>query len=257
VPPISALNPFLPLQAKLVDLVTGLMTQPWLGWAQAITGQLSTVIASLNVVPGVNVFTVATQPSLGAPDAGYLAWLSDYKHALRWSGTAWEFFGGSNNNFFIDTPAAPQSGLWQLCDGTVTKYLTLGATLTETSFTTPNLAGTPAYKKAAAAYTGTINAAGGSTGTGNTGTGNTGTGNTGTGTTGTGTTGAPSLLTGPFQFQGGGGNTADPGHTHSVPGLSVPALTIPALTVPSLSVPALGVGTLDMANLGVLVYFRR
>lgn len=267
--------PYLPTQAAINS--GGPVENIWLQYFLQELGQLTALTAIVNAVPGVNNFTVATQPALGPSDAGYLLWLTDYKHLLRWTGATWEFFGDSSNGFIGDFVIPPQTGLWQLCDGTVTKYLTLGATLTETSFTTPNLTGTPAYKKAAAAYTGAINAKSGSTGTGTTGTGTTGTDVTGTGTTGNesahthgpGTFNAASInLTGGQATAGvtagftassttissviTGTSGAGSAHNHSVPSLTVPGLTVPGLTV-----PALAVGSIEMANIGMLPYLRR
>lgn len=275
--------PYLPTNSAINS--GGPVVPVWLQYFLDELAQLTSLTTTVASVPGVNNFTVATQPALGPADAGYLLWLTDYKHLLRWMGATWEFFAGDDNAYFIERPVVPQTGLWQLCDGTATKYLTLGATLTETSFTTPNLTATPAYLKAAAAYTGVINAASGVTGTGTTGTGTTGTDVTGTGTTGTGTTGTGTTGTGTTGTGTTGTESADSNimtvgissavallHTHpipglsipglsvpglSVPGLAIPALTVPGLSIPGLSVPALGVGSLDMANLGVLPFFRR
>jgi hypothetical protein len=209
---------------------------------------------------------VATQPTLGAGDAGYILWLTDYKHTLRWTGATWEFFGGNGNDYVQDCPHVPQTGLWQLCDGTATKYLTLGASLTETTFTVPDLISTPAYRKSIAAYTGTINAKSGSTGTGTTGTGVTGTDVTGDESSHT--HGAGSLGTS-IPFGGGQASAgATAGFTASTTPIS-PAFTgntgagsahhhtVPALSVPSLSVPSLSIGTIEMAFIGMLPYYRR
>lgn len=97
---------------------------------------------------------------LGADDAGFLLQITDYGHRAKWSGTAWGFAPGDPGNaYFADFAVAPSVPGWALCDGSATTYLTMGATITATAFTTPNLAGSPAYRKSAAAYTGTISAA--------------------------------------------------------------------------------------------------
>jgi hypothetical protein len=235
----------------------GIVSQVWSSFFQSIAASIASLLTTVGAIPGVNNKTVATQPSLGAGDAGYLMWLTDYKHLLRWTGATWEFFGDSSNAFFADFIIAPQTGLWQLCDGTVVNYLTLGGTLTETPFTTPNLVGTPAYRKAAAAYTGAIAAKAGSTGTGTTGTGTTGAAGAHTPHIAGGTkvgiivnAGSPSAVISvgsstPWEVladSGGVDLDAVPDHTHSAPALSVPALPV---------------GTIEMANLGCLPYFRR
>lgn len=104
--------------------------------------------------------TFANVPTdLGADDAGFLLQITDYGHRVKWSGTAWDFAPGDPGNaYFQDFAVAPSTG-WKLCDGTATTYLTMGATISATAFTTPNLSGSPAYRKSAAAYTGTIAAA--------------------------------------------------------------------------------------------------
>lgn len=214
----------------------GATDQTWLAFFRDSAGAVAALQTVVNALLGVNVFTVATQPTLAAGDAGYLGWLSDYKHVVRWTGSAWEFFGDSSNGFFADFAIVPQAGSWQLCDGTTTTYLTLGATLTETSFATPNLTGSPAYKKTAGAYTGTIAAKSGATDSGT------------TDASGAGTAIAHTTTPVIVDTNGGGatvtvsgftsGNVIDNGvQTHGVPGL--------------------GVGSIDMAHLDVLPYFRR
>lgn len=104
--------------------------------------------------------TFANVPTdLGADDAGFLLQITDYGHRVRWSGTAWDFAPGDQGNaYFQDFAVAPSTG-WKLCDGTATTYLVMGVTIAATAFTTPNLSGTAAYRKSAAAYSGTITAA--------------------------------------------------------------------------------------------------
>lgn len=185
---------------------------------------------------------------LGVADIGTVFYVTDYGHIVIWTGMAWEFAPGDvGNGFFRDYAIAPQEVGWYLCNGGTTTYLVVGTTLSTMSFTTPNLTGSPAYRKAAAAYTGTINAGSGSTGAGSM----TGTGTTGTGTTGTGTSGSESADITSVTLTGGGTNTITPPHTHSIPGLSIPGLSIPALSIPSLNLTSV-----DVTNLGVLPYFR-
>lgn len=258
-------NPFLP--QGVAPNSGGVFVKLWMDFFTNLAGQIISLTTIVNSVPGVNTFTVATQPSLGLADAGYLGFVSEYNHTIRWDGAAWQFWGGDNNGYFADLAIVPQSPGWQLCDGTVSKYLTLGATLTETAFTTPNLTGTPAYKKAAAAYTGTINAKSGSTAASTTGIDVTGTGTTGDELAHT--HGAGSYSANAIPFNGGqatagvtagftaqfnpesvaiiGTSGAGSAHHHSVP----------ALTVPGLAIPNLGVDTIDMEHLNVLPYFRR
>lgn len=189
--------------------------------------------------------------TLGTNDQGFLYYITDFAHLVYWTGAVWIFAPGDvQNGFFQDFAITPQGSGWQLCDGTVTTYLVVGgANLATANFTTPNLIGTPAYRKAAAAYTGTINAASGSTGTGTTGGDNTGTGTTGGNTT------SPSASASAVVSSGTGTDTfgSFPAltHTHFV------TLSIPSLSIPGLSIPSLGISTVDPINLGILPYFRR
>jgi hypothetical protein len=154
------------LGVALADLQTGALTRQWGQWITDLFG----------LVDSVNAL------GLGAADAGYLAWVTDYAHQVYWDGAAWQWLDGDRPARFADYAVDPGVG-WALCDGAATTYLAgIGtATLVATAFTTPNLSATAAYRKSAAAYTGILNAASGTTGTGSTGTGSTGTGTTGAG----------------------------------------------------------------------------
>lgn len=250
--------------APVVEPNSFVATIPWFNFFSLLSTQLNAAITVINGVPGVNVFALAGQPTLGAGDAGYLGFVSDYSHWVRWTGAIWMRLDDAPG-IFVDCAADPGVG-YAPCNGVATTLLVFGgAALTTSAFTPPDVVGTPAYKKSIAAYIGTINAKAGSTGTGSTGTGSTGTGTTGTGTTGsstdTFTTSTGDTSTPPAGTVAAGTNISlathvhtgtTNGHTHTVPGLSVPALS-----VPSLSVPALAVGSIEMANLGVLMYVRR
>lgn len=263
------------LQARtpMVDVRTGVLSgQVWQRFFQNLSVQLQNLQAVANNAFGTNVFTLADQPSLALSDAGYVGFVSDYAHLVYWTGTAWIFLdapGGYPVPMFV----TPGIG-WAACDGSDVDILTIGATLTTTTVTTPNLNGSPAYVKSAASYSSTINAASGTTGSGTTGTGTTGTGTTGTGTTGnesdhthevSGTTsndGIGAVESGTninvlaadhphdhtFDVTSGKGTA----HHHSIPGLSIPGLSIPSLTV-----AGLGVGTLDLAHVGAPFYVRQ
>lgn len=257
--PLVSTTTVLPLQYPVVDPRTGILAEVWRVFFQGV----STLAVTVNGIPGQNVYPLASQPSLGPADAGYIAWITDYLHAVYWTGAIWQFAPGDVGNlFFRDYAGTPQegTGAWALCDGSATTYLQVGgATLLAAAFTTPNLSGTASYKKTAAAYSGTLTAASGTTGTGTTGTDTTGTGTTGTGTTGTGTTANDGATFAPtiFSATDSAASINTTAHTHSIPGLSVPGLSVPGLSVPGLSVPALAVGSIDMAHLNVLPYIRR
>ncbi len=111
--------------------------------------------------------TLAEQPTaLDAGNDGLLFYVSDFGHVVRWDGSAsvWAFAPGDNGSgYFQDFAITPQAPGWALANGSTVTYLVVGgAALATASITLPNLTGTPAYRKAAAAYTGTINAASGS-----------------------------------------------------------------------------------------------
>lgn len=143
-----------PRQTPIVEQGSGLLTVPWDHFFQA----LATLAITVNAIPGTNLFTLAAQPSLGAGDAGYIGWVTDFGHAVRWTGAVWEFAPGDpGNGFFQHYAIAPQAVGWQECDGTATTYLTVGgATLTATAITPPDLKTTGAYLKSGAAYTGVV-----------------------------------------------------------------------------------------------------
>lgn len=98
--------------------------------------------------------TFANKPTPGGDDTGLLWSVTDYAHLLRWTGTGWEFADGCGN-YIVGFTAAPTGNGYQLCDGTATAYLKIAAGVaTAQAFTTPNLTGSPAYLKWAAAYSG-------------------------------------------------------------------------------------------------------
>lgn len=225
----------LDFQTAAIELNLGTFTTRWEQLLRLLFGD----VASVSSLPAVvNRFAFAAQPLLGVDDAGYIAFETTYGHLLRWTGAVWEFAPGDiGNGFFRDFAIAPQETGWKLCDGTPTDYLTLGAALTVTAITPPNLNGTPTYRKSGA-YVGAIVAAS-----------------------------APGLS----------GNTANAGgHGHNVPrdtvnfqdvpgpGLGVQvALSIHTHTADAVADHAHGVGTLaadatgEPAHLAALPYFRR
>jgi hypothetical protein len=189
--------------------------------------------------------TLAEQPTgLTIENDGLLMFVSDLGHMVRWNGSlsVWEFAPGDpGNGYFQSFAITPQAAGWALADGSATTYLAVGApTLTTANITLPNLTGTPAYLKSAAAYTGTINAKAGSTANG----GVDHTHNV------TGATAGPNASISiqeklpPDFTELSPSNT----HTHNI-----------SLTSGGASVVdhAHTVGTIEMAHLGVLPYFRR
>src|SRR5947207_9997037 len=90
---------YLPSTHPVVYLTSGVITYDWLAFFQS----LSTLAVTVNAIPGQHLFALAGQPALGASDAGYVAYLTDYGHFVRWTGTVWQFAPGDvGNGFFRD-----------------------------------------------------------------------------------------------------------------------------------------------------------
>jgi hypothetical protein len=70
---------------------------------------------------------LTTLPTLKASDRGFLLFIPDYGHLLRWSGTRWEFATGEGNAFYADFAVAPTNPGWVKCDGKTTTYLVIPA----------------------------------------------------------------------------------------------------------------------------------
>lgn len=108
---------------------------------------------------GVLRAAFAAAPVLKAADAGFLWYVSDYAHVLRWTGTGWEFVDEMGGYVAWRVIAADGSG-WQLCDGSATHYLHVtGGVASEVAHTTLNMTGSPTYLKMGAAYGAAINVA--------------------------------------------------------------------------------------------------
>lgn len=100
--------------------------------------------------------TLGNKPAdLGATDAGFLFYATDYAHTWRWTGSAWEYAPGDRaSGEFAYFMADPGTG-WRLCDGaTVTRTK---SDATTASVTLPNETG-GVYRKGGS-YTGTVNVA--------------------------------------------------------------------------------------------------
>lgn len=272
------------LQGSITDQTGVLKTVPY-SYFQLENGLLQQIVQLVNKVIGVATFTLAAQPTLALADAGFVGFVTDFAHLVMWTGAAWIFLddcGGS----FKDFALPPQGNGWQLCDGSATSILTVGATLTAPAFNTPNLTATPTYKKSAAAYTGALNAASGVTGVANSGDASPGvSGNTDNASPGlSGNTDDESSHThgvafGAIPLQAGGvlgvaaagavaftttvnGNTGGgSAHHHALTAAAVNAHAhgTSGITVNAHhhTIPGLAVGSLDMPNLGVLPYVRR
>ncbi len=134
-------------------------------WINKLNDTITNVVNEVNILGGrtVRVFDAIAQvpTTFGAADAGTIVYVNDYAHFLRWTGTVWVFMDGGNR-FIAHHTVAPGAG-WALCDGSTQGFLVVGATLSSSTLTLPDLNGTASYLKSAAAYTGTLVAGAGST----------------------------------------------------------------------------------------------
>lgn len=180
----------------------------------------------------------ALAATLGTNDVGYLVWVTDFGHLLRWTGSAWEFgpgeIGGRYIQGFVGTPGGPGT-YWQICDGTASSFL--NADGTTTNFTTPNL--TVHYLK--------FKNTGYTASPGKAGTTDNEAGHTHTVDPPLSTTGTPSATT--VVASGTGATVASDVHTHN--------LDIAPFTSGAGSAHNHGPGTLDLDRTELIPYFRR
>lgn len=235
----------------------GVVDDNWRRFFELLASTVTSQGASLAAVPGVNRWALADQPTLGVSDTGYVAFVSDYGHFVRWDGSAWEFAPGDVGNGFLRAfTIAPQEVGWGLCDGSSYDYLVVGgATLTTASVTTPDLAGSAAYLKSAAAYTGAVAAGAGASGA----TAPTISGSTATeaGHTHAGTTDNTPNIVGDTRVAGTdlyGFSTTQHNHTFTTGAGSAHSHGVGTLAVGS---HTHGLGTLDPSHVDVLYYVRR
>lgn len=88
----------------------------------------------------------AALAALGTNDAGFLFWVTDFRHLLRWDGTQWSWAPGEQGSDFIvqfvSGPLASDGSTlagWQVCDGSTVQMLNSDGSLS--SVTVPNTAG--------------------------------------------------------------------------------------------------------------------
>lgn len=159
-PPVATLSLQQITGVSIVD-GAGVLTVPAQQYFTQENALLITIQQLVNKSLGVNILTFAqiNALALGASDKGFVAFVTDFAHLVYWDGAAWQWFHADRPGILHDCVANPGVG-YQLCDGSATTFLVVGgATLTTSAFTTPNLAGTPAYKKSGNAYSGTLVAA--------------------------------------------------------------------------------------------------
>lgn len=158
---------------------TGTLHQAWAQFfsqlaASAAIGEDAALMAAFETAaPGagagltIHQHAQAALPALGAGDAGYLAWVTDYNHLLYWSGAAWQWGPGENGSGYIQFFAiAPGTG-WALVNGSAITYLKPDGT---TATVTPGSMADGRYVRGGLSFTGAQNAAtAAATGTGATG----------------------------------------------------------------------------------------
>lgn len=236
----------------------GMVDDTWRRFFELLASTVTAQGVTLAAVPGVNRWVLADQPTLGAGDAGYVAFVSDYGHFVRWTGSVWEFAPGDvGNGFFRAFAITPQETGWALCDGSASDYLVVGgATLSATAITLPDLEGTAAYLKTAAAYSGSIVAGAGASGS--TAPGLTGSTASESSHTHTGTTDNTPNATGDTRDTSAvdmyGFSVTQHNHTFTTGAGSAHSHGVGTLAVDS---HTHGIGTLDPSHLNVLPYFRR
>ncbi len=117
-----------------------------------------TVLYMVQAVSGANtwVYTTGTARTtlagiitgLGTNDAGFLNFITDYSHTLRWSGSAWTWApaddGSDYYRMYENAPSGFGASAWQVCDGSIVARLNPDGTTT--NVTVPNLT-TAAYLK--------------------------------------------------------------------------------------------------------------
>lgn len=102
--------------------------------------------AAWRYVSGTYAAALASIPTLGTNDAGFLFAVTDYAHLLRWSGTTWSFAPGDGGSGMLALFEVDPGTGWHLYDGSTVNYLKADGTTG--SVTLPDLAGTAAYLKA-------------------------------------------------------------------------------------------------------------
>lgn len=104
----------------------------------------------------------ALTATLTVHDVNLRLFVTDYDHGLKWLGTTlkWTWAEGDRQGGYVSDYAIDPDNVfsgWALCDGSATTWLKITAgVLSIPAFTTPNVVGSPAFKKLGAAYTGAI-----------------------------------------------------------------------------------------------------
>lgn len=217
---------------------------------------------------GIEQVTQATLPTgLGVSDTGLLVNVTDFRHTLQWSGSAWEWgpgdMGSGQVASFLSNPGAG----WNLCDGSSVNYLNSDGTVS--AITLPNYT-TPAYLKLGTTANAGPNAPSGTTSSVSAGTpagtvsapSFTGTPVTPTFTGSAGTTGVESADT--TVQSGTGASVASASHTHGfTPAGTISTVTpagavsAPTFTGSALPTHSHAPGTIDLTNTVLLAYFRQ
>lgn len=78
---------------------------------------------------------------LNSSNVGFLIWVTNYNHLLRWSGTAWDFAPGYERSnwyalFEATGPQPPMGSGWVLADGSTVNVLNADGTITSVTIQT-------------------------------------------------------------------------------------------------------------------------
>lgn len=96
-----------------------------------------TQVATL--VRAVQANLAALAATLGATQAGLMVEVTDFRHILQWTGSAWKWGPGEDGRHdIVGLPVDPDDTTgWQLCDGSTVAYLKGDGTTS--NYTTPDL----------------------------------------------------------------------------------------------------------------------
>ena len=218
-------------------------------WETNRTVYYVAIASAWKYASGMMATTQAGLPAdLGLNDAGFLAFVTDYGHLLRWSGSAWTWGPAEGGSGYVQGFLSDPGTGWALCNGATVNRLNAAGTVT--SVVLPDYT-TAAYLKLGITASAGPDAASGDSeavSAGNP----AGTVSTPTFTGTPGTTGTESSLTPVVPI--GAASVAD-SHTHGF----TPAGTVstPTFTGSALAAHDHGPGTLELRRSQLKAYFRQ
>ena len=161
-------NPIVPVQSTaVVDSGSGLFARPWYLFFTSISPVLVLMQDAATSLTAIVNDLVAAKPvkktqsqlvafaaTLNKERAGLLIEVTDYRHVLQWTGTAYAWGPGEDGRHdIVGLPIDPDDTTgWKLCDGTGTTYLKGDGSAP--NYTTPDLISAGAYLKLGAPVSG-------------------------------------------------------------------------------------------------------